>query len=142
MATYTPNYGLHQWVPEDVFVRTDFNTDLSKIDTALGAHDTALTQKCEAVFGSYIGNGAETRTITLAFTPKAVLVERQDGNRGNNNGGLAVDGVPSCGNISYPAITITAGGFRVSYLNKTVDGTIYTAFTNTNHATYCYMAFR
>ena len=37
MANYTPNYQLHQWEPEDKFLRTDFNQDLSKIDTALGA---------------------------------------------------------------------------------------------------------
>ena len=32
MATYTENYQLHQWVPEDDFLRTDFNTDFQKID--------------------------------------------------------------------------------------------------------------
>ena len=37
MATYTENYQLHQWVPEDDFLRTDFNTDFQKIDTALAA---------------------------------------------------------------------------------------------------------
>ena len=36
MATYTPNYGLHQWEAGDNFLRTDFNADFSKIDTALG----------------------------------------------------------------------------------------------------------
>ena len=35
MSKFTPNYQLHQWDPEDNFLRTDFNTDLSKIDTAL-----------------------------------------------------------------------------------------------------------
>ena len=47
MATYTPNYGLHQWVPEDQFLRTDFNEDFKKIDTALGdakQNNIALTQ--------------------------------------------------------------------------------------------------
>ena len=36
MATYTANYGLHQWVVEDNFQRTDFNEDLQKIDGVLG----------------------------------------------------------------------------------------------------------
>ena len=35
MAEFTPNYGLHQWQPADKFLRTDFNTDFSKLDTAL-----------------------------------------------------------------------------------------------------------
>ena len=37
MSAYTPNYGLHQWVPEDKFLRTDFNEDFSKIDAELKA---------------------------------------------------------------------------------------------------------
>ena len=36
MATYTTNYGLHQWEASDDFLRTDFNTDFAKIDAALG----------------------------------------------------------------------------------------------------------
>ena len=36
MANYTPNYRLHQWEPEDKFLRTDFNEDFSTIDAALG----------------------------------------------------------------------------------------------------------
>lgn len=44
MATYTPNYGLHQWVPEDKFLRTDFNEDFSKIDTALAGQALTLEQ--------------------------------------------------------------------------------------------------
>ena len=36
MATYTNNYGLHQWAPTDPFQRLDFNQDFSKIDAALG----------------------------------------------------------------------------------------------------------
>lgn len=95
MAAYTTNYGLHQWVPEDDFLRTDFNTDFQKIDAAikgvetgtntalaLKADKTELTQacgalneaKCEALTGSYTGNGASARIIDLGCTPKAVLI--------------------------------------------------------------------
>ena len=35
MASYTSNYGLHQWEPADHFLRSDFNTDFGKIDAAL-----------------------------------------------------------------------------------------------------------
>ena len=44
MATYTPNYGLHQWVPEDQFRREDFNQDFLNMDTALGQ----VSRKMEA----------------------------------------------------------------------------------------------
>lgn len=42
MATYTTNYGLHQWVPEDDFLRTDFNTDFQKIDSAIKTTEEGL----------------------------------------------------------------------------------------------------
>ena len=45
MANYTPNYQLHQWEPEDPFLRTDFNEDLQKIDTALNGLAGDLAQK-------------------------------------------------------------------------------------------------
>lgn len=42
MATYTANYGLHQWVPEDNFLRSDFNTDFQKIDSAIKTTEEGL----------------------------------------------------------------------------------------------------
>ena len=42
MASYTSNYGLHQWVPEDNFLRMDFNEDFKKIDTAIKSVETGL----------------------------------------------------------------------------------------------------
>ena len=53
MATYTSNYQLHQWVPGDNFLRTDFNTDFQKIDAALGqkAEKSAVTSLQSQVAG-------------------------------------------------------------------------------------------
>ena len=102
MATYTPNYGLHQWVPEDQFRRTEFNEDFLKIDTALAAKaDSGSTSstisslqsqlsgkasvsdlnnlratvntKCRVVVGTYTGNGAR-QDISLGGTPQAVFI--------------------------------------------------------------------
>ena len=67
MATYTPNYGLHQWVPEDIFVRTDFNEDLKQIDTVMG-------EKLSLITGSYTGDGTSLREIVLGLCPKFVLI--------------------------------------------------------------------
>ena len=61
MASYTEHYQLHQWVPEDDFLRTDFNEDFAKIDAAIKseaeAAAEALAGKAEIVKGSYIGSG-------------------------------------------------------------------------------------
>ena len=82
MANYTPNYRLHQWEPEDPFLRTDFNEDLAKIDQALQA-----SGDCHFIYGSYVGTGTfgTSAPCTLDFsdilpeTPKMLLVRRSIG---------------------------------------------------------------
>jgi len=146
MAAYTPNYQLHQWVGSDQFRRTDFNEDFAKIDAALGqkAEKTALAalqtqvngkadqsavdqrfqavtqtvaERCRMAFGSYTGNNAASRTISLPFSPKAVFVEAAAGLRqgdGRHRGGLALLGYPAKnGDNLY--VTLTGFGFTVYY---------------------------
>ena len=81
MANYTPNYQLHQWAPEDKFLRTDFNEDLNKIDTALGdsaaktaALEAAVNKRgnCQIYHSSYVGTG--TGKTMLTFPGKPILV--------------------------------------------------------------------
>ena len=69
MASYTEHYQLHQWEPGDAFLRTDFNEDLEKIDTALGALSVE-----RIAHGSYVGDGTNDRTIQLPFAPEFVIV--------------------------------------------------------------------
>lgn len=42
MASYTQHYQLHQWEPGDDFLRTDFNEDFKKIDTAIKTTEEKL----------------------------------------------------------------------------------------------------
>ena len=79
MAQYTPHYGLHQWEPEDSFLREDFNQDLARIDTALAEKaDAALLEgKCGIVTGTYTGDDTLEREIQLGFRPRAVLLQEQ-----------------------------------------------------------------
>lgn len=42
MATYTPNYGFHQWEATDNFLRTDFNTDFGKIDASIAKTESEI----------------------------------------------------------------------------------------------------
>ena len=87
MANYTPNYQLHQWEPEDPFLRTDFNQDLSKIDTALDsladkgtALETtmALCGNCEMELLTYVGTGTygqdKAKTITFSTKPDIYMI--------------------------------------------------------------------
>ena len=146
MATYTPNFGLHQWVPEDNFLRTDFNQDFSKIDAAIQqvktdaaaantATNTLAESKCRMVTGTYTGNGSSTsgpRDINLGFHPQAVLVETSSGSRPvTENGaysGLALRGASVARGI-YTSITVTSTGFQVdNYANSTGQRYYYIAF--------------
>ena len=69
MANYTEHYQLHQWEGSDSFLRTDFNEDLEKIDTVLGALSVERIAQ-----GSYVGDGTNDRIIQLPFAPKFVIV--------------------------------------------------------------------
>ena len=142
MAQYTANYQLHQWVPEDNFLRTDFNTDFQKIDAALaGLRDgkvgpealeplesgiasaqSTANGKAAVSLGSYVGNGTLPRTISLGYTPKAVFVGISANVLTALNGGGAPLG-----------ILIQSGGSQIQC--KVPNA-------NTSGETYCYMAVR
>ena len=57
MATYTANYGLHQWVPEDNFQRTDFNEDFLTIDTHVGALKRAVVNNAYNAYNYFFHTG-------------------------------------------------------------------------------------
>lgn len=88
MANYTPNYQLHQWEPQDPFLRTDFNQDLQKIDTALDtlADKSAALEAAVALCGtckfeclSYNGTGAQTTTISFTHKPVFFIIHGNQG---------------------------------------------------------------
>ena len=131
MATYTTNYGLHQWEATDDFLRTDFNTDFAKIDAALGEKadgdetQTALDKKAEIVHGSYVGNGAEVHQIQLGFKPRIVLIPADE-----YYSFVAMEGF-------YNALlSVTETGFQVEYIS------VYNFTPNDSGETYQYIALR
>lgn len=75
MANYTEHYRLHQWEPEDPFLRTDFNEDLAKIDEALG---TAAQGNCRIMTGTYVGDGNFDQDypnyLEFPFSPQVVMI--------------------------------------------------------------------
>ena len=132
MASYTTNYGLHQWVPGDNFLRTDFNDDFLIIDNAIKAVADALSSglagleadKAEFVTGNYVGND-DDQNINLGFRPQAVLVA--------NDHYAAI----ANRNSSHSSLSLTSTGFSVEYL---VSWGVNTA--NTGGEKYTYLAMR
>ena len=140
MATYTSNYQLHQWVPEDDFLRTDFNTDFQKIDTALARKaekstvtslQTQVAGKADAstvprvAAGAYTGNGAASKAVSLGFQPRVVIIPVGD----------YANAVLLSGRASK-AGAITSSGFTAA-----LDGSsVYS--TNQNGKSYSYFALK
>lgn len=73
MAKYTEHYQLHQWEPSDPFLRTDFNEDFKKIDTALEEKGN-----CRVMVGNYVGTGKYGETspnhLDFPFLPEVVMI--------------------------------------------------------------------
>ena len=108
----------------------------------------ALSKKLAAmpclVTGTYPGDGAESRLISLGFQPKALLVMREEGYSArpytdDYYGGLALPGKPVCLQTSYGTdyiLTIESKGFRVYYNNSRHT------ISNQKETNYHYLAWK
>ncbi len=78
MSTKTSNYQLHQWEPNDQFLREDFNTDFAKIDAGIKhAYDhagevesnlTAQLTSTRNTLNTAIGKKADQTALTALQT--------------------------------------------------------------------------
>lgn len=109
-----------------------------------------VSEKAKIVTGTYTGNGAASRTISLGFTPKAVLVTPKTAGdivAGNDEGdfttvAFAIAGVNSVhkDSQSYNVLAITNDGFTVSYVrNNDLSPKVYVE-SNSNGRVYNYIA--
>ena len=129
-TNHTPNYKLCQWEASDRVLRTDFNADNAKLETALtriertaNRADTAVSraynqQNPGFVTGTYRGTTASgtngSQKITLGFRPRAVLVCP-------SNGGLVL----SISGVMYTYSGLVLDGQTASFLQ--IDDTGFTA---------------
>ena len=147
-SNYTTNYQLNQWEAGDQVLRTEFNQDNQKIDTAVaGKADLTQLSEVEALalgradilLGSYTGDGASSRTIDLGGKPRAVLLltasgDLSDSFRGTRYGGLALAERAVTGVSGQTVLAITEQGFTVCYNSN------YSIYSNSNGSTYLYLA--
>ena len=140
MATNPSEHlGLHLWEPTDQVLRTEFNQNWTKIDTAVNAaQETAEAAQSAAeqrpyVIGSYTGNGG-TQSITLGFQPSFVIITAQPANS-RDTAFIAVSG----GSEAASTLSFTETGFTVM-----VTPTSYETYplTNQNGTFYHYLALR
>ena len=148
LAAYTEHYGLHQWESTDDFLRTDFNTDFSIIDGALG-------DKAEMAHGQYVGNGSSGPTITLGFRPEVMLIIPADtGSARARNASLLLVGeiarfVEEAGNPTIaPYYTGDTPMFTVTPTDTGLELYSYPAWEDANYVmneqgrAYRYVVFR
>ena len=146
----TTNYKLCQWEAEDKVRRTDFNEDNVKIDTALAAVRDRVNSLTAAVHkvaaGHYTGNGAESRTISVGFTPIAVFVCTDSGEtyyHAFNDyicyGGLAVTGGPLVIR-GMEVLSVQSGGFRIAQKKTRIDPNTFQACSNDKDTPFRYIA--
>ena len=140
MATNTSEHlGLHLWEPTDQVLRTEFNQNWTKIDTAVNAaQESAEAAQSAAeqrpyVIGSYTGNGG-TQSITLGFQPSFVIITAQPANS-RDTAFIAVSG----GSEAASTLSFTETGFTVM-----VTPTSYETYplTNQNGTFHHYLALR
>ena len=140
MATNTSEHlGLHLWEPTDQVLRTEFNQNWTKIDTAVNAaQETAEAAQSAAeqrpyVIGSYTGNGG-TQSITLGFQPSFVIITAQPANS-RDTAFIAISG----GSEAASTLSFTETGFTVM-----VTPTSYETYplTNQNGTFYHYLSLR
>ena len=157
-SNQTPNYALNQWERDDRILMEDFNADNAKIDAAIKAVDAKadalaagkvepseiarleqlIAAKVAIITGFYAGNDAETRTIELGFTPRALFLITDSGRTFSSYsnvgyGGLAFPGHPVIYNNKI-IVTIVENGFQVYYNS---DNNIY---SNRQKNEYRYLA--
>ena len=141
----TPNYQLNQWDKSDRIQMEDFNADNAKIEAALETIP-------KVTYGTYLGNGAESRMIEIGFMPKLVYVCPTKGFTYYSSGlyhsycgGLAMQDTPllaqAYDGTESPVLSVTETGFFVHYRVFNVNSDQYTVASNENGVEMRYFAF-
>ena len=121
---------------------SSLSSRLSAAESSITTHTGQIAQKCQIYFGTYTGNGAASRTVSLGFRPKAVFVLSEGYFmywNASTSGGLAVDGAPVqidnlTGGGQSTALAVAPTGFTVGQVNN--------ASTNAQNTVYHYIAFQ
>jgi hypothetical protein len=154
-SSKTAFLGLSNWAASDKPKRDDFNEDNRLIDSGmqmLSQNLDSLSALSESIsgavsglldceFGSYDGNSAEMRRITLGYAPKFVFVfpvNRALHEVTFTSGALYVYSAAGIGEKASKGLMLESDGFTVIY-NVTVNAGV-SMRTNQSGITYCYLA--
>ena len=153
-ASKTSNLNLNVWAGSDKPTRSDFNSDNNIIDSLCGGHisnnnihvtaEQKSTWSNPFVIGTYFGTGVNSRTFSLGFNPRLVIVFA-------NDYPLVTSDYTYTSSKCYAAIgtangasmgvVLETGGFSIAQSSvMAVDDC--TAMLNQSGAVYTYIAFK
>lgn len=154
-SSKTSYLNLNYWTASDKPKMADFNSDNQKIDGALqehvqnavlhlkGGQSAWISQPFAS--GSYTGNGAATRTVTLGFRPALLVILPQA------YGPLEVDTVQQTPILRFAmaadsqgssGVTIADNGFTVKQAQSAPLAGMAKVCLNENNVTYRYFAMK
>lgn len=150
----TPKLALNKWSGTDIPKMADYNNDNQILDTTLGGHlgDAVLhlsgaeraLWNAPFVIGTYAGNDAASRTVTLGFAPKFGVIYPVNGSVFEYDAdayiGLSLMGFLSTSGSSH-GVTRQTTGFSVLQQNPPIARP---TIANLNRAgvTYCYVMYK
>ena len=94
---------------------TRYQSSLAALQSGISSAQSTANGRARAILGSYTGNGAETRNISVGASPKAVILSWDNNSDTALKGGGAVR-----------TITVTSNGFRTDDATMNESGMAYT----------------
>jgi len=149
----TEYLGLNSWLGTDRPQRIDFVDDNARIDSALKSHITNSTAHCTSTeksrydnpftFTSYVGTGSATRTLTLSFSPKLVIIFTKDApviETDNSGASLTNFAVVAKSNGNTGGAAMVDNVITVNQSTTAVNGVKHNL--NKLNGQYCIIAFK
>ena len=87
----------------------------SALQSQIDTQTQVLATKCRIYVGTYEGDDATSRTISLGFTPLALLLLEEGYETSEGNGGLVLPGQPLSTRYGREYLKIVDNGFWVAY---------------------------
>lgn len=132
------------WGQFKVQLKSTFSSLVTKINSEITELNNSINNKTESAFGTYVGDGEESRFVDVGFTPTAVIIYNDTGEqceyRGTTYyyyGGIATYSNPLTYE-GYPIIKIEENGFRV-FKSSRSDLCVY---TNLGSVKYYFQAYK
>ena len=106
----------------------------SALQSQIDTQTQVLATKCRIYVGTYEGDDTPSRTISLGFTPLALLLLEEGYETAQGHGGLVFPEQPLSSNYGYEFLKIVDNGFWVAYDHE------HGCCSNTEGYTYFYLA--